>query len=191
MSIDDFLKQCRSLGAEPIVGINLSSGAKYGRRENGVKEALELMRHCRDAGYKVTYWYLDNEPWNEGNANYTFRGNAYAEEVLVYGQAIKQEFPDARLICNPTQERADSNTIRAFLQTAGKVVDYLDVHWYWGWGTSSFDRWLDQPPAYGDMISRIRAVCQKPVIQTWGWSCSNGTWPLAMRVCRFHRPFLP
>ena len=161
MSIDEYLAQCRRLGAEPIVGINLSSGAKYGRREDGVKEALELMRHCRDTGYKVTYWYLDNEPWNEGIANYTFKGNTYAEEVLVYGQAIKQEFPDARLICNPTLESADSNTIRAFLQTAGKVVDYLDVHWYWGWGTSSFDRWLDQPPAYGETINRIRTVCRE------------------------------
>jgi alpha-L-arabinofuranosidase len=156
MSVDEYLVQCRSLGAEPIVGLNLSSGVKYGRRAEGIQEALDLMRHCRDAGYKVTYWYLDNEPWNEGNANYTFKGNTYAEEVLVYGTAIKREFPDARLIGNPTQQDAGSDTIRAFLQTAGKVVDYLDVHWYWDWGRTSFDLWLDQPPSYGGTISRIR-----------------------------------
>jgi len=49
-------------------------------------------RHCRDAGYKVTYWYLDNEPWNEGNANYTLGANTYAEEVLVYGTPSSGHF---------------------------------------------------------------------------------------------------
>ncbi|MGD0059404.1 MAG: hypothetical protein ABSD58_08305 [Verrucomicrobiia bacterium] len=182
MSIDEYLAQCRRLGAEPIVGINLSSGAKYGRREDGVKEALELMRHCRDAGYKVTYWYLDNEPWNEGNANYTFRGNTYAEEVLVYGQAIKRAFPDARLICNPTQQDAGSDTIRAFLKTAGNVVDYLDVHWYWDWGKTSFDHWLDEPPSYGETINRIRSVCRESgypgiglVVLEWNVAPSDGS----------------
>ena len=161
MSIDEYLAQCRSLGAEPVVGINLSSGAKYARRADGIQEALDLMRHCRDAGYKVTYWYLDNEPWNEGNVNYTFRGNSYAEEVLAYGQAIKRAFPDARLICNPTQQDAGSDTIRSFLKTAGSVVDYLDVHWYWDWGKTSFDRWLDDPPSYGETINRIQSACRE------------------------------
>jgi hypothetical protein len=182
MSIGEYLAQCRRLGAEPIVGINLSSGTKYGRRADGVQEALDLMRHCRDAGYKVTYWYLDNEPWNEGNANYTFRGNTYAEEVLVYGKAIKKEFPNARLICNPTQQDAGSDTIRAFLQTAGKVVDYLDVHWYWDWGKTSFDLWLDKPPSYGETINRIRTVCREAgypgiglVVLEWNVAPSDGS----------------
>jgi hypothetical protein len=48
-------------------------------------------------------WYLDNEPWNQDITNYTFNGNTYADECLHYGQAIKKEFPDARLICNPTR----------------------------------------------------------------------------------------
>ncbi|HVM61432.1 MAG TPA: hypothetical protein VMV72_11260 [Verrucomicrobiae bacterium] len=184
MSIDEYLKQCRSAGAEPIVGINLSSGAKYGRRADGIQEALDLMRHCRAAGYKVTYWYLDNEPWNEGNVNYTFRGNAYAEEVLAYGQAIKREFPDARLICNPTQQDAGSDAIRAFLQTTGKVVDYLDVHWYWDWGKTSFDRWLDDPPSYGETISRIQTVCHEAGYPNVGlvvleWNVAPSDWSVS------------
>lgn len=160
MSIDDFLAQCRNLGAEPIVGINLASGMKYARREEGVKEALELMRHCRDEGQKVTYWYLDNEPWNQGITNYTFTAKQYADECLLYGEAIKKEFPHARLIANPTNEKADAGMIRDFLKTAGKVVDYIDVHWYWDWGATSFDKWLDQPPSYGEAINGIRNACR-------------------------------
>jgi alpha-L-arabinofuranosidase len=184
MSIDEYLEQCRYVGAEPIVGINLSSGAKYGRRAEGVQEALDLMQHCREAGYKVKYWYLDNEPWNEGNANYTFKGNTYAEEVLVYGKAIKKEFPEARLICNPTQQDAGSETIRNFLRTAGKVVDYLDVHWYWDWGKTSFDLWFDQPPSYGETINRIRTVCRKSGYPNIGlvvleWNVAPSDWSVS------------
>ncbi len=131
---------------------------KYGRHEDGVKEAFELMRHCRDT--RVIYWYLDNEPWNQGITNYTFKGNEYATECALYGEAIKKEFPNAKLIANPTTENADAGVIKSFLQIAGKFVDYIDVHWYWGWGTSSFDRWLDEPPSYSAAINRIQTTCR-------------------------------
>lgn len=73
MDFDEFMETCIALGAEPIVGINLSSGRKHDRRADGIAEALDWMRYCKRKDYKVTYWFLDNEPWH-GEAGYTFKG---------------------------------------------------------------------------------------------------------------------
>jgi len=80
------------------------------------------------------------------------------------------------------QQDAGSDTIRAFLKTAGNVVDYLDVHWYWDWGKTSFDHWLDEPPSYGETINRIRSVCRESgypgiglVVLEWNVAPSDGS----------------
>lgn len=147
MSFDEFIAHCREIGAEPIVGLNLSSGRKHHRIQQGLQEALELMRYARDQGYQVRYWFLDNEPWH-GEANYTFDiRNEYNQDVLLYGRAIKKEFPDAKLIINPFA--ASSIYSRDYtvemIRATGEVVDYIDMHWYWAWGLSSWERWRDNP----------------------------------------------
>lgn len=175
MDFDEFMAHCKSLGAEPVVGLNLSCGRRFNRRAAGLQEALDWMDYCKQKGYRVTYWYLDNEPWNN-HAAYTFRNDEYAEDVLYYGKAIKQAFPDVKLIVNPASSETINHTkgIKHFIETTGGVIDYIDMHWYWSWGTSSWQKWLTQSPMtsgdqwkddwmdrpYAQDVGMIRKLCE-------------------------------
>ncbi len=172
MSLDDFMQECIKIGAEPILGLNLSSGKKYNRSEEGREEALRMMRYCKNKGFKVKYWFLDNEPWN-GEANYRFKGDEYLDEIVYYGKEIKKEFPEAKLIINPTGDGGYKN--RGFLEKVvrktGDYIDYIDFHWYWGWGVNSFEAWLKDTPMttiskwnrnaipYGQAIKKVKKIC--------------------------------
>ncbi|MBN1765377.1 MAG: hypothetical protein JW860_08985 [Sedimentisphaerales bacterium] len=147
MDFDEFMNACRELDAEPIVGLNLSSGKKHNRQKDGIDEALRWMRYCKNKGYNVKYWYLDNEPWHF-EAAHTFTNDEYADEVLAYGQAIKKEFPDVKLIANPTSSSSYNwwEGLDKFISDTKSVIDFIDVHWYWGWGLVSFENWLAQTP---------------------------------------------
>lgn len=152
MNFDEFMAHCKTIGAEPVVGLNLSSGARHKRQDEGVEEALRWMRYCTEKGYKVTYWFLDNEPWNF-EAAYQMYVKPYAAECIRYGKAIKKEFPDVKLIANPfsTETYNDWTEVEYFVRETGDYVDYIDIHYYWEWGQSTFEEWQKtQPLETGD-----------------------------------------
>lgn len=200
MSFDDYMARCRALGAEPVVGLNLSSGRRHDRREAGLEEALRWMRYCKANDFNVTYWFLDNETWHY-EAAHTFSAEEYAEDVVYFGKAIKAEFPDVKLIVNPASSETINHTegIKQFIETAGGVIDYIDMHWYWSWGTSSWEKWLTQAPMrsgdqwkddwmdrpFGDDVEMIRKMCRDAgypevgvVVLEWNVGPSEHTWDL-------------
>lgn len=175
MDFDEFMAACRDLGAEPVVGLNLSSGRKHDRREEGLQQALDWIRYSEEKGYGVSYWFLDNEPWHH-EANYTFSLDAYIEDCLYFGRAIKEQFPEIKLIANPASgSNLNKAWLKKFLSGAGNVIDYIDVHWYWAWGISNFDHWQKETPltsddkwrnprtnrTYGEDIAMIREACEE------------------------------
>ena len=147
MNFDEFIQACNELGAEPIVGINLTSPRRHNRVEDGIEEALKWLRYCREKDYEVTYWFLDNETWN-WESPYVFKSEEYAQDVVSYGTAIKKEFPNVKLIVNPTSNKSYNYTkgLEEFIAKTVSVIDYIDVHWYWAWGQGSFDEWTKQIP---------------------------------------------
>jgi hypothetical protein len=150
---------------EPVVGINLSSGRKHDRQQDGIDEALRWLRYCQEKDYDVTYWFLECEPWHREN-NYTFTEEEYSEDVLAYGRAIKAEFPHVKLITNPTGPHGFRNTewLAGIIRETKEVVDYIDFHWYWEEKRGSFDIWRGQTPigfsdkgeSYLDAIAKAR-----------------------------------
>lgn len=176
MDFSRFMATCRQLGAEPVVGLNLSSGRKHHRRAEGLAEALEWLRTAQAAGHQVTYWYFDNETWNR-EANLTMTDKDYIEEILYFGRAIKAEFPGARIIVNPLSSAhiGDWARLERFLRATGEVVDLVDIHYYWEWGRSSVARWQAQSPLcssdqwkpaaqvmpYRDEIARVRETAAR------------------------------
>jgi hypothetical protein len=196
MNFDEFMQVCIALKAEPIVGINLSSGIKYNRRKEAIDEALRWLRYCKQKDYKVTYWFLDNEPWNR-EAAYTFKDMEYAEEICAYGAALKAEFPNIKLIANPTSSSSYNywDWLEKFVAKTRDVVDFIDVHWYWAWGKASFDYWLKNTPLqtgdkwkkeewdrpYAEDIRLIRETCKKAGAPNMGfvileWNVAPSNW---------------
>jgi alpha-N-arabinofuranosidase len=119
------------------------------------------MRHCREKGYKVTYWYLDNETLEPGHHQLHLQRQHLRGRMPSLWTSHQEGIPRRPTDLQPNPGSADSGVIKTFLQTAGKGVDYVDMHWYWEWGTSSFDKWVDRPPSYGETITRIRDVCRE------------------------------
>ncbi|MEM9913496.1 MAG: hypothetical protein AAF911_00880 [Planctomycetota bacterium] len=176
LEFDEFIAHCEELDIEPIVGINMSSARKHNRIEDGIEEALQWLRYCKDKGYTVKYWYLDNEPWHD-NANYTFDiVKEYGPDVLRYGRALKKEFPEIKLIVNPLSWGSTRypDYLKQFLATAGPVIDYIDLHYYWAWGINSWEYWVESTPltdrdkwtkepghkSIGEICEIVRTACR-------------------------------
>jgi hypothetical protein len=142
MDIDEYLELTKKLKIEPLVGINMGSGIKYNRVQEGVDEAVRLMKHCLSKGVKVKYYYLDNEPYQH-DANYTYKPEEYADMVNTYVPAMKKVDPDIKIIVN-TQPRTDIY-IKPLLEKAGKNIDMVDVHMYWKFKNATFNNWIAEP----------------------------------------------
>lgn len=163
MDLDEYLTMTQKLGIEPLIGINMGSGMRFDRVEEGVQEALELMRHCLDRNIHVKYYYLDNEPYTKG-ANYPFTSEEYAEQVNRYAEAMKKIDSSIKIIINAHPN--DDDYTRTIIQNAGKNIDYVDIHYYWARGRATFDLWKSQPkmiqPGLGNLKERrekLKSMC--------------------------------
>jgi alpha-N-arabinofuranosidase len=142
MDIDEYLELTKKLKIEPLVGINMGSGIKYNRVQEGIDEAVRLMKHCLSKGVKVKYYYLDNEPY-QPDANYTYKPEEYGDMLNLYVPAMKKVDPDIKIIAN-TQPRTDVY-IKPLLERAGKNIDLIDVHMYWKFRNATFTNWIAEP----------------------------------------------
>lgn len=142
MDIDEYLQLTKKLKIDPLVGINMGSGRKYNRVQEGVAEAVRLMKHCLNKGVKVKYYYLDNEPYLPG-ANYMYKSDEYADMINTYVPAMKKVDPDIKIIVN-THPHTDMY-IGTLLEKAGKNIDLVDVHMYWSHGKATFEKWMAEP----------------------------------------------
>lgn len=142
MDIDEYLELTKKLKIDPLVGINMGSGIKYNRVQDGIDEAVRLVKHCISKGVKVKYYYLDNEPY-QPDANYTYKPEEYADMINLYVPAMKKVDPDIKIIAN-TQPRTDIY-IKPLLERAGKNIDFIDVHMYWKYRNATFANWIAEP----------------------------------------------
>lgn len=138
MNIDEYLATVQKQHIEPLVGINMGSGMKYNRVEDGITEAVNLVKHCKAKGVKVKYYYLDNEPY-QPDANFTFTAEQYGDMVNRYVPRMKEVDPSIKIIVN-THPNMDRYT-KTLLQVAGKNFDMMDVHMYWKFRNATFENW--------------------------------------------------
>lgn len=142
VDLEEFIARCARVGAEPIIGINMSSGEVMNRRNEGIAEAMRLVRHIMERKYPVRYLYFDNEPWHKASSNYHFfPDNTYGEVYLEYARAIREVAPHLKFIASPVNDLELTGRMQAFLKLAGEYTDYLDFHFYWEWGRASTERW--------------------------------------------------
>ena len=146
MNVDEYMTNVTAIGAEPMLGINMGSGLKYNRVHEGIDEAVALVQHCKDMGFDVTYFYLDNEVYHEG-ANYKMTAAEYAEQINLYVPAMKAVNPNIETVIN-WQRNITSNTgsLKTIVGNSGENIDIIEVHWYWSWENATFDHWLSNNP---------------------------------------------
>jgi alpha-N-arabinofuranosidase len=142
---DEFIQLARRVGAEPSITVNVegrgatadeaaawveycngSPASKYGaiRATNGNSEP-----------FHVKFWEIGNEIWGDwvrGHSDAT----TYANNLNRYAEKMKAVDPSIKIIASG-DNNLDWN--RAVLTIAGKNIDYLAVHHYYGEGEMKGD----------------------------------------------------
>lgn len=136
---DEFIQFCRDIGAIPLLTINI--GYEEGRlSEEFLKEAIDWVEYCNGEAetkfgalraanghpkpYGVTYWEIGNEPWEMGAENY---GHLFIQ----FSRALKKKDQNIKLIA-AGGNGYDRNWNQKVIEIAGKYMDYLDLHYYFG-----------------------------------------------------------
>jgi len=157
MDTDDYIRQCRNIGAEPLIGINIQSGKKHNRLQDSINEAVRWVQYCKDKSYNVKYWYLDNEPYYKSNSE-AMTAVEYAEYIRQFATAMEAVDPSIKIIIgweNKLSVENYWNDWKLIIQKAGAYFDIADVHWYWAWGYATWDMWLHENPM------RVREWCKE------------------------------
>jgi len=115
-----------------MLGINMSSGMEWDREADGLNEAVALVKYCQANNFDVKCFYLDNEPYHEGNGyNKDLAGNGGEWTATTYADSIRKYIPDAKLFANWKEHLRDNRSdYTTLINIAGDNIDYIDVHWY-------------------------------------------------------------
>lgn len=187
MDIDEYLSLVKELNISPMIGVNINSGYKYDRMEEGVKDALDLMDYCSLKGINVEYWYLGNEPYMHDCNGGKLTIEEYAMLINTYADEMKQKNPSIQLIANWLSNfyEKEDDYIK-LLKLAGHNIDIIDVHHYWDWNSASWERWLQITPiglwtgqTYIDNIRKFREITTesgypKMQLATLEWNAGPG-----------------
>jgi len=147
MDLDEYMKLVRLTRATPLVGINMSSGWRWNRQQDGLDEAIALMQYCKDKNFKVEYWFLDNEPYQHDSNGGAKTPEQYAELINTYVPVMKAFNPNIKIIANWNSGFKNKRTeYNKLIQLAGANIDVIDVHWYWNWNNATWKRWLEKTP---------------------------------------------
>ena len=146
MDLDEYMININAIGAEPMVGINMGSGMKYNRVQDGIDEAVALVQYCKDKGYNIKYFYLDNETYHNG-ANYRMTAAEYADQINLYVPALKAVDPEIQTVINWERSiTSKTGGLETIVTRAGQHIDIIEVHWYWSWENATFDHWTSSFP---------------------------------------------
>ena len=135
---DEFVMFSRAVGAEPSITVNVEG------RGATVAEAAAWVEYCNGpatskygamraanghpAPFGVKLWEVGNEIWGNwvrGHSN----AETYARNYNRYAQAMRAVDPSIKLIAVGDN---DMNWNRTVLREAGRNIDYLAIHHYYG-----------------------------------------------------------
>ncbi|RLE08549.1 alpha-N-arabinofuranosidase [Candidatus Aerophobetes bacterium] len=133
---DEFIEYCRKVGAEPYICINLGTGS--------LDEAIHWLEYCNSSGntyyarlreknghaqpYRVKYWGIGNEIYGEWQVGHR-SAKEYAKVLREYARFMKVVDPSIKVIAVGAD---DPEWDLEVIKTAGKYIDYISNHQYWG-----------------------------------------------------------
>ncbi|HVT16744.1 MAG TPA: alpha-L-arabinofuranosidase C-terminal domain-containing protein [Thermoanaerobaculia bacterium] len=122
---DEFIRIAIALRAVPFITANTGTGS--------ADEAAALARFFKARGFPVVFWEVGNEIYFEGVGEGGLVGlppNVYANRVIQYAAAIRQEMPAAKVFAAAVigPEESDSYWNAVVLGLAGSFIDGISVH---------------------------------------------------------------
>jgi alpha-N-arabinofuranosidase len=135
---DEFVTFARALGTEPSITVNVEG------RDATVTEAAAWVEYCNGpatskygamraanghpAPFGVKFWEIGNEIWGNWVRGHS-DAETYARNYNRYAQAMRAVDPSIKLIAVGDN---DMNWNRTVLRAAGRNIDYLAIHHYYG-----------------------------------------------------------
>jgi len=135
---DEFVTFARALGAEPSITVNVEG------RGASVEEAAAWVEYCNGPAtskhgamraanghptpFGVKFWEVGNEIWGNWVRGHS-DAETYARNYNRYAQAMRAVDPSIKLIAVGDN---DMNWNRTVLREAGRNIDYLAIHHYYG-----------------------------------------------------------
>lgn len=140
----EFIKFCRKVGAEPVIGVNMGSGS--------AEEAMNWVEYCNgttdsyyanlrrshgfDEPFNVKYWCLGNEMYGEWQFCYQ-DAETYARSAEHFANAMKRVDPTIKLtaVGYETDFTWNLTTIRHLTApkrpyAPGEYIDFISCHYY-------------------------------------------------------------
>ncbi|HKG47236.1 MAG TPA: alpha-L-arabinofuranosidase C-terminal domain-containing protein [Pyrinomonadaceae bacterium] len=135
---DEFVMFARAAGAEPSITVNVEG------RGATVDEAAAWVEYCNGpasskygamraangnpAPFGVKYWEVGNEIWGNWVRGHS-DAETYARNYNRYAQAMRAVDPSIKLIAVGDNNMSWNRTV---LREAGRNIDYLAIHHYYG-----------------------------------------------------------
>lgn len=162
----DFILECRKIGAEPYLCINMGSGT--------VEEAMHWVEYCNGTGntyyanlrrshgyeepFNVKYWGLGNEIYGDWQMD-TMDLQTYGKRAREFGKAMKWIDSSISLVACGLADDCEWNA-EAMKSLCG-LVDYVSAHHYSvGWGPFERDNYMQNlyvPEYMKNMTEMVKA----------------------------------
>jgi alpha-N-arabinofuranosidase len=137
---NEFLRFCRKLNAEPMLGLNFGTGTiesasayvEYCNAPAGTKYADLRKQHGFAEPWGVKYWCLGNEmdgPWQIGHLS----ADEYARKACEAAKLMKWQDPSIKtILCGSSGSTMSTfpEWDRTILETCWDQADYLSLHRY-------------------------------------------------------------
>lgn len=143
MLLDEYLEICQQANMKPVVGINMFQGWRFDRTDESIEKAVRLVGHCLSLNPNATYFFLDNEAGHQPDKNNHVPIDDYIQLIPGYSQAIKELYPQVKLIPNIMHW----HLVEKMIKEAGQHWDIFDQHWYYNsgkWAYFDLDTWRDE-----------------------------------------------
>ena len=181
---DEFIAFSRAVGAEPSITVNVEG------RGATAAEAAAWVEYCNGAAdtkygamraanghpepYRVKYWEVGNEIWGDWVRGHSDAAT-YARNLRAYARAMRAVDPSIKLIAVGDNDMKWNRTV---LAEAGREIDYLAIHHYYGRREAAGDpsNLLARPLFYGRFYEQVGGALKELVpgrdiklaINEWG-----------------------
>ncbi len=135
---DEFLQLCRNLGTQPSITVNVegrgataeeaAAWVEYANGPATSKYGRMRATNGHPEPYGVKYWEIGNEIWGAWEIGHS-DAETYARNFNRYAAAMKAVDPKIQLIASGGNDLAWNRTL---LQIAGKQIDLVAIHHYYG-----------------------------------------------------------